>query len=43
MLTNAASGKHGHAINHDEVLNMTAQMNADVGMLLLRFFETYAQ
>ena len=43
MLTNAASGKQGRAINHDEVLNMTAQMNADVGMLLLRFFETYAQ
>lgn len=43
MLTNLAAGSSPDPINHDEVLAMSAQMNADVGMLLLRFFETYAQ
>jgi hypothetical protein len=28
--------------HHEEVLARTAQMNADVGMLLHRFLETYA-
>jgi inosine/guanosine/xanthosine phosphorylase family protein len=41
MLTNMAASKD--PINHEEVLNKTAQMNADVGMLLLRFFEKYVQ
>jgi purine-nucleoside phosphorylase len=43
LLTNMGAGTSGQRINHDEVLTKTAQMNADVGMLLLRFFETYAQ
>jgi purine-nucleoside phosphorylase len=43
MLTNAAATKSGPLINHEAVLSMTAQMNADVGVLLLRFFETYAK
>jgi len=43
MLSNLATGMSGQAINHDDVLEMTARMNADVGMLLHRFFETYAQ
>jgi purine-nucleoside phosphorylase len=43
LLTNKGAGSPGQPINHDEVLNKTAQMNADVGMLLLRFFETHVQ
>jgi len=43
MLTNLAAGNSPEPLNHDEVLAMTAQMNLDVGMLLLRFFETYVQ
>jgi len=43
LLTNMAAGTSGRHINHDEVLSKTAQMNADVGMLLLRFFETHVQ
>ena len=41
LLTNMAAGTTPQRINHDEVLKKTAQMNADVGLLLLRFFETY--
>ncbi|HET9941893.1 MAG TPA: purine-nucleoside phosphorylase [Terriglobia bacterium] len=43
LLTNMAAGTTPQRINHDEVLKKTAQMNGDVGMLLLRFFETYVQ
>jgi len=43
ILTNAASSPPGHPITHDAVLSVTAQMNADVGMLLLRFLEIYAR
>lgn len=43
MLTNLAAGSSPEPLNHDEVIAMATQMNADVGMLLLRFFETYAQ
>jgi len=37
------AGTSDQHINHDDVLNKTAQMNADVGMLLFRFFETHVQ
>lgn len=43
MLTNMAAGTSKEPINHEDVLKKTAQMNADVGMLLLRFFESYVQ
>jgi purine-nucleoside phosphorylase len=43
LLTNKAAGTSSERINHEDVLNKTARMNADVGMLLLRFFETYVQ
>ena len=43
LLTNKGAETSGHPIDHNEVLNKTAQMNADVGMLLLRFFETHVQ
>jgi purine-nucleoside phosphorylase len=43
MLANLAAGISGAPILHEEVLTMTAQMNADVGMLLHRFFEIYPQ
>ncbi len=43
MLANVAAGITGKAINHDEVLSTAVQMNADLGMLLQRFFETYEQ
>jgi len=39
MLANLATGSA--RITHEEVLTMTGQMNADVGMLLHRFLETY--
>jgi purine-nucleoside phosphorylase len=41
MLANVAAGITGKSINHDEVLDTAMQMNADLGMLLQRFFETY--
>lgn len=41
MLANVAAGVSGKAINHDEVLESARQMNADLGMLLQRFFEIY--
>jgi purine-nucleoside phosphorylase len=41
MLTNLAAGISDKTLNHDEVLNMATQMNADVAMVLLRFFEGY--
>jgi len=43
LLTNMGAGTSDQHINHDDVLNKTAQMNADVGMLLFRFFETHVQ
>jgi purine-nucleoside phosphorylase len=41
MLANVAAGLLGKGIDHAEVLETATQMNADVGMLLQRFFETY--
>jgi purine-nucleoside phosphorylase len=41
MLANVAAGISGKGINHDEVLATATQMNADLGMLLQRFFDTY--
>ena len=41
MLANVAAGMSGKAINHDEVLASAAELNADLGSLLQRFFETY--
>ena len=41
MLANIAAGNSGKPINHDEVLDAATQMNADVGMLLQRFFDSY--
>lgn len=43
MLANIAAGVTGKPIDHEEVLNMATQMNADLGMLLQRFFDTYEQ
>jgi purine-nucleoside phosphorylase len=43
MLANVASGIAGKPIDHSEVLSMASQMNADIGMLLQRFFETYGK
>ena len=42
MLANVAAGISGKSIDHSEVLDTATQMNADVGMLLQRFFDTYA-
>jgi purine-nucleoside phosphorylase len=41
MLANVAAGISGKAINHDEVLQTATEMNADLGVLLQRFFDTY--
>ncbi len=41
MLANVAAGMTGKPINHEEVLTTATQMNADLGMLLQRFFDTY--
>ena len=41
MLTNFAAGISEAALNHDEVLAMATTMNADIAMLLLRFFENF--
>jgi len=43
MLANPAAGLSGKPIVHEEVLETTARMNADIGVLLHRFFETYAK
>lgn len=43
MLANLAAGTTGKPINHEEVLEMATQMNADLGMLLQRYLETYEQ
>lgn len=43
MLANLAAGVSGKPINHEEVLETALQMNADIGMLMQRFFETYDQ
>jgi purine-nucleoside phosphorylase len=39
MLANAAGGMSGKPVDHKEVLETASHMNADVGMLLQRFFE----
>jgi purine-nucleoside phosphorylase len=41
MLANVAADISGKPINHAEVLEAAREMNADVGMLLQRFFDTY--
>jgi len=41
MLANVAAGILGKPIDHTEVLDTATQMNADLGMLMQRFFETY--
>jgi purine-nucleoside phosphorylase len=43
MLANVAAGISNKPINHEEVLEMATHMNADLGMLLLRFLDTYEQ
>jgi purine-nucleoside phosphorylase len=43
MLANVAAGISGKAIDHGEVLATASQMNADLGMLLQRFFDSYGQ
>jgi purine-nucleoside phosphorylase len=43
MLANMAAGIDGKPIVHDDVLEMTTSMNADVGVLIHRFLETYAK
>jgi purine-nucleoside phosphorylase len=43
MLANTAAGISGNPIVHEEVLQRTDQMNADIGVLLHRFLETYAK
>ena len=42
QLANVAAGILGKPIDHAEVLDTATQMNADLGMLMQRFFETYA-
>jgi purine nucleoside phosphorylase len=42
MLANVAAGILGKPIDHAEVLETATEMNADVGMLMQRFFDTYA-
>jgi len=41
MLANLAADISGKPITHSEVLVSAAEMNADVGTLLQRFFDTY--
>jgi len=41
MLANVGAGTSDKPINHSEVLEATAQMNADLGTLLQRFFDKY--
>jgi purine-nucleoside phosphorylase len=41
MLANVAAGISGKPIDHSEVLVTATEMNADLGMLLQRFFDTY--
>jgi len=41
MVANVAAGILGKPIDHSEVLETATQMNADLGTLLQRFFDTY--
>jgi purine-nucleoside phosphorylase len=41
MLSNSASTTPGKSVSHAEVLEAAAEMSADFGMLLQRFFDTY--
>ena len=41
MLANVAAGILGKPIDHSEVLELATQMNADLGTLLQRFFDTH--
>src|SRR5215475_11298128 len=41
MLANVAADISSKPINHSEVLETAREMNADVGMLLQKFFDTY--
>lgn len=42
MLANVAAGISGKPIDHSDVLETATQMSANIGMLLQRFFDTYA-
>ncbi|HEY2383710.1 MAG TPA: purine-nucleoside phosphorylase [Terriglobia bacterium] len=42
MLANVAADISGRPIDHSEVLDTATEMNADLAMLLQRFFEMYA-
>jgi purine-nucleoside phosphorylase len=41
MVANMAAGVSGAPVNHEEVLQAAQHLNADIGMLFHRFFETY--
>jgi purine-nucleoside phosphorylase len=41
MLSNEAPGLSSTTVSHSDVLAAAAAMNADFGMLLQRFFDTY--
>ena len=41
MVANVAAGILDKPIDHSEVLETATQMNADLGTLLQRFFDTY--
>jgi purine-nucleoside phosphorylase len=41
MLANIAAGISQTPIKHEEVLELATIMNADLGMLLQRFFEVF--
>jgi purine-nucleoside phosphorylase len=41
MLANVAAGISGKPIDHSEVLDTATEMNAELGMLLQRFFDKY--
>jgi purine-nucleoside phosphorylase len=41
LLVNAAADVSGKPIDHSEVLGTATEMNADLGVLLQRFFDTY--
>ena len=43
MLANVAGGYSGKPVDHKDVLETASTMNADVGMLLQRFFENYVK
>ena len=42
MLANLAAGVSGKPINHEEVLEIAQRSSADLGVILLRFFEGHS-